>query len=382
VALKELISLNVDAVMETYARLQVEFVRGEGTRLWDDEGNEYLDFFCGAGVTQLGHCPPSVVEAIRDQAGRLLHVSNLFYTEPGIRLAKRLVDSSLDGRAFLCNSGAEAVECALKLARKRRRGGNFVVLGDGFHGRTYGALSATPQESKQAPFAPLVPGFEMVRRDDPDALVDAVDESTAAVLLEPVQGEGGVHPISDEVLHAARGACDRAGSLLIFDEVQCGMGRTGPLWAWQEAGVRPDVMTVAKGLAGGLPIGACVTNPEQAGVLQLGDHATTFGGGPVVSAAANAVLDVIDDEEFLSSVGGKGRRLAEGLQAMRLRVRGRGLMLAFEQLDAPSLVRRALTEQRLVLNATGPETVRLLPPLTVSEAEIDEALRRIGELVQ
>jgi acetylornithine/N-succinyldiaminopimelate aminotransferase len=375
-------SLSVDAVMETYARLPVEFVRGEGTRLWDDEGNEYLDFFCGAGVTQLGHCPPSVVEAISDQAGRLLHVSNLFYTEPGIRLAKRLVDSSVDGRAFLCNSGAEAVECALKLARKRRRGGSFVVLEGAFHGRTYGALSATPQESKQAPFAPLVPGFEMVRRDDPDALADAVDESTAAVLLEPVQGEGGVHPISDEVLHAARSACDRAGALLIFDEVQCGMGRTGPLWAWQEAGVQPDVMTVAKGLAGGLPIGACVTNREQAGVLQFGDHATTFGGGPVVSAAANAVLDVIDDEGFSNAVAGKGRRLAEGLQAMRLRVRGRGLMLAFEQPDAPSLVRRALREQRLVLNATGPETVRLLPPLTVSEAEIDEALRRIGELVQ
>ena len=380
--LKELMSLSVDAVMETYARLPVEFVRGEGTRLWDDEGNEYLDFFCGAGVTQLGHCPPSVVEAIGDQAGRLLHVSNLFYTEPGIRLAKRLVDSSLDGRAFLCNSGAEAVECALKLARKRRRGGNFVVLEGAFHGRTYGALSATPQESKQAPFAPLVPGFEMVRRDDPDALADAVGESTAAVLLEPVQGEGGVHPISDEVLHAARSACDRAGALLIFDEVQCGMGRTGPLWAWQEAGVQPDVMTVAKGLAGGLPIGACVTNREQAGVLQLGDHATTFGGGPVVSAAANAVMDVIDDEGFSNAVAGKGRRLAEGLQAMQLRVRGRGLMLAFEQPDAPSLVRRALGEQRLVLNATGPETVRLLPPLTVSEAEIDEALRRIGELVQ
>jgi acetylornithine/N-succinyldiaminopimelate aminotransferase len=381
VALSELQSLERDAVMETYARLPVEFVRGEGTLLWNDEGEEYLDFFCGAGVTQLGHCPSAVVEAVREQAGRLLHVSNLFYTEPGIRLAKRLVDSSLGGRAFLCNSGAEAVECALKLARKRRRGGKIVVLEDAFHGRTYGALSATPQESKQAPFAPLVPGFQMVRRDDPHAFAGVVDESTAAVLLEPVQGEGGVNPISDEVLQAARAACDRVEALLIFDEVQCGMGRTGPLWAWQEPGVRPDVMTVAKGLAGGLPIGACVTDSEQAGVLQFGDHATTFGGGPLVSAAANAVLEVVDDEAFLGAVAAKGRRLAEGLQAMGLRVRGRGLMLAFEQADAPGLVRRALAEQHLVLNATGPETVRLLPPLTVSEAEIDEALRRIGELV-
>jgi acetylornithine/N-succinyldiaminopimelate aminotransferase len=367
--------------METYARLPVEFVRGEGTRLWDDEGNAYLDFFCGAGVTQLGHCPPAVVEAVRDQAGRLLHVSNLFYTEPGIKLAKRLVDSSIDGRAFLCNSGAEAVECALKLARKRRRGGKIVVLEGAFHGRTYGALSATPQESKQAPFAPLVPGFSMVLRDDPKAFIDVVDESTAAVLIEPVQGEGGVHVISDEVLLAARLACDRAEALLIFDEVQCGMGRTGSLWAWQQTPVRPDVMTVAKGLAGGLPVGACIASPEQAGVLQFGDHATTFGGGPLVSQAALAALEQVDHDELLNGVAKKGERLAEGLRGLGLRVRGRGLMLAFEQLDAPGLVRRALGEQRLVLNATGPETVRLLPPLTVSDAEIDEALRRIAALI-
>jgi predicted acetylornithine/succinylornithine family transaminase len=381
VALTELQALERDAVMETYARLPVEFVRGEGTRLWDDEGNEYLDLFCGAGVTQLGHCPPAVVEAVRDQAGRLLHTSNLFYTEPGIRLAKRLVDSSIEGRAFLCNSGAEAVECALKLARKRRRGGKIVVLEGAFHGRTYGALSATPQESKQAPFAPLVPGFSMVLRDDPEALIDAVDESTAAVLIEPVQGEGGVHVIADEVLSAARLACDRAEALLIFDEVQCGMGRTGSLWAWEQTPVRPDVMTVAKGLAGGLPMGACVTSPEQAGVLQFGDHATTFGGGPLVSQAALAALDQVDDPELLTGVAERGERLAEGLRGLGLRVRGRGLMLAFEQMDAPGMVRRGLAEQRLVLNATGPETLRLLPPLTVSDEEIDEALRRIAALI-
>src|SRR3954465_1387789 len=236
--------------METYARLPVEFVRGEGTVLWDDEGEEYLDFFCGAGVTQLGHCPPAVVEAIRDQAGRLLHVSNLFYTEPGIRLAKRLVDSSLDGRAFLCNSGAEAIECALKLARKRRRGGDFVVLERGFHGRTYGALSATPQEAKQAPFAPLVQGFRAVAPDDPDALVAAVSDRTAAVIVEAVQGEGGIHPLESGLLEAARAACDEHGALLICDEIQCGLGRTGSLWGFDHAGIEPDVMTLAKGLGG------------------------------------------------------------------------------------------------------------------------------------
>ena len=207
VALAELQTLERDALMHTYARNPVEFVRGEGTRLWDDEGNEYLDFLTGISVAQLGHCHPRVVEAVREQAGRLMHVGNLFYTEPGIRLAKRLADLSLGGRVFLCNSGAEAIECALKLARKRRRGGEFVVMEGGFHGRTMGALSATPQESKQAPFAPLVPGFRVVPRNDADALRAAVGESTAAVLLEPIQGESGIHPLD------ARGAACRARGL-------------------------------------------------------------------------------------------------------------------------------------------------------------------------
>jgi acetylornithine/N-succinyldiaminopimelate aminotransferase len=381
VALAELQSLERDAVMATYLRMPVEFVRGEGTRLWDDEGNEYLDFLTGISVAQLGHCHPAVVEAVREQAGRLMHVGNLFYTEPGIRLAKRLVDSSLGGRAFLCNSGAEAIECAIKLARRRRPGGDFVVLEGGFHGRTMGALSATPQEAKQAPFAPLVPGFRVARRDDPAALAEAVNDGTAAVIAEVVQGESGIHPLSAAVLEAARAACDRHGALLILDEVQCGMGRTGALWAWQRTSVRPDVMTVAKGLGGGLPIGACVANREYATVLQTGDHGSTFAGGPVIASAANAVFDTIDDERFLSTVTERGDRLAAGLGGLGLDVRGAGLMLAFHIDDAPELVQAALTEQRLVLNATGPDTVRLLPPLTVSEAEIDEAVRRIGELV-
>ena len=208
VALAELQQLERDALMPTYARNPVEFVRGEGTRLWDDEGNEYLDFLTGISVAQLGHCHPAVVEAVREQAGRLMHVGNLFYTEPGMRLAKRLADLSLGGRVFLCNSGAEAIECALKLARKRRTGGEFVVMEGGFHGRTMGALSATPQESKQAPFAPLVPGFRVVPRNDADALAAAVTDDTAAVLLEPIQGESGIHPLDPEVLRAAREACE------------------------------------------------------------------------------------------------------------------------------------------------------------------------------
>jgi acetylornithine/N-succinyldiaminopimelate aminotransferase len=381
-ALAELQALERDAVMATYVRYPVEFVRGEGTRLWDDEGNEYLDFLTGISVTSLGHCHPRVVEAVREQVGRLMLVSNFFYTEPGMRLCKRLSDSSLGGRVFLSNSGAEAVECAIKLARRRRPGGDFVVLEGAFHGRTMGALSATMQEEKQAPFAPLVPGFEAVPRDGPPLpLVEAVTDRTAAVIIEPVQGEAGIHPIHPQLLAAARDACDEHGALLIFDEIQCGMGRTGSLWAWQNYDTAPDVMTVAKGLGGGVPIGACVTTPEHADVLRPGDHGTTFGGSPFVAAAANAVVDVVDDEAFLAGVADKGERLAAGLRDLGLDVRGLGLMLAFHAPDAPALVRRALLDQRLVLNATGPDTVRLLPPLTVSPDEIDEAVRRIGALV-
>jgi acetylornithine/N-succinyldiaminopimelate aminotransferase len=377
-ALRDLQALERDAVMTTYARNPVEFVRGEGTRLWDDEGNEYLDFLTGISVVQLGHCYPAVVEAVREQAGRLMHVGNLFYTEPGMRLAKHIADSSLGGRVFLCNSGAEAIECALKLARRCRPGGGFVVVSGAFHGRTMGALSATPQEEKQAPFAPLVPGFKVVPRDDPDALAAAVDAGTAAVLLEPVQGESGVHPLDPAMLTAARETCDAHDALLIFDEIQCGMGRTGTLWAHQQLGVVPDVMTVAKGLGGGLPIGACVTNAEHAGVLEPGDHGSTFAGGPVIAAAANVVLDTIDDEAFLAGVRERGAQLAAGLRDAALKPRGLGLMVAFHATHAPEVARRLLLEQRLVANATGPDTIRLLPPLTVSAEEIDEAVRRIA----
>jgi predicted acetylornithine/succinylornithine family transaminase len=370
-------------VIPTYARQPVEFVRGEGCRLWDAEGNEYLDFLAGISVVQIGHCHPALVEAIREQAGRLMHVSNLFYTEPAMRLAQRLAERSLGGKVFFANSGAEANECAIKLARRHRRGGDIVVLSDGFHGRTYGSLSATPQETKQEPFAPLVPGFKVVHRDDAAGLAAAVDDHTAAVMIEPVQGESGIHPIADELLVAARDACDQHGALLIFDEIQCGMGRTGTLWAHEQTDVKPDVMTVAKGLGGGLPIGACVTSPDYADVLRPGDHGSTFAGGPVPCAAAHAVLDVVDDEEFLAEVRAKGETLRAGLDQLPVtRVRSRGLMAAFDTDGAPELVRRLLTEQRLVLNATGPVTVRLLPPLTVTREEIDEALKRIGRALE
>jgi acetylornithine/N-succinyldiaminopimelate aminotransferase len=377
--LADLRTLEADYVVGTYARNPVEFVRGSGTSLWDSDGNEYLDFLAGISVVQIGHAHPRWVEAVSEQAGRLAHVGNLFYTEPGMRLAKRLSESSLGGKVFLCNSGAEAVECAIKLARRARAGGDILVLRDGFHGRTYGALSATPQEAKQAPFAPLVPGFKVGTHE---TLASLVDGNTAAVLVEPIQGESGILPVPDSVLAAARAACDAHGAMLIFDEIQCGMGRTGTMWAYEEVGVRPDAITVAKGLGGGLPIGACVTSPTYADVLRPGDHGSTFAGGPVVCAGAHAVLDVVQEPGFLDEVRAKGDRLLRGLDRISDgRARGRGLMAAFATDDAPALVRRALLEERLVLNATGPDTVRLLPPLTVSEDEIDDALARLARLV-
>jgi acetylornithine/N-succinyldiaminopimelate aminotransferase len=386
--LAELQSLEREYAVPTYVRNPVQFVRGSGTRLWDADGNEYLDFLAGISVLNVGHCHPRVVQAVCDQAGRLSHVSNLYYTEPAMRLSAALAQGSLGGKVFLCNSGAEANEAAIKLARRARPGGNVVVLEGGFHGRTYGALSATPQETKQAPFAPLVPGF-VVAAKDPAALSAAVDDGTAAVLLEPIQGETGIHVLSDDLLLAAREACDRTGAALVFDEIQTGMGRTGTLWAYEQTEVVPDAITSAKALGGGLPIGALITGPRLGDTLRPGDHGSTFAGGPVVASAALVALEICSDPELLARVRGAGQRLAAGLATLPYvtAVRGRGLMLAIDidqdpghPVDAPSLAGRALLEQRLVVNATGPATIRLEPPLIVSDDELDEAVTRLGAL--
>jgi acetylornithine/N-succinyldiaminopimelate aminotransferase len=258
-----------------------------------------------------------------------------------------------------------------------------VVFHNAFHGRTYGALSATPQESKQAPFAPLVPGFKPIARD-PDAVRAAVDDGTAAVLMEPVLGESGVHPMGEELLRAAREACDAVGAALVFDEIQTGMGRTGTLWAYEQTDVVPDAMTVAKSLGGGVPIGALVIGPRLADVFAPGDHGSTFAGGPLACAAANAAFDVLDDEALLARVRELGERLVEGLRELPrvVTVRGVGLMVAADiDGDAPDVARRALLEERLVINATGPRTLRFLPPLVVEAAQIDDALSRLGRLL-
>jgi acetylornithine/N-succinyldiaminopimelate aminotransferase len=383
-SLKELQELERSYAISTYVRNPVEFVRGAGVTLWDADGNEYLDFLAGIGVLNVGHCNPRVIKAVTEQAARLTHVTNLYYTEPAMRLSKALSDSSLGGKVFLCNSGAEANEAAIKLARRAKPRGEIVVLRDGFHGRTYGALSATPQEAKQAPFAPLVPGFVTVAKE-PSELIAAVNPETAAVLLEPIQGESGVQMISDDLLLAAREACDSTGAALIFDEVQTGMGRTGSLWAYQQTPVVPDALTSAKALGGGLPIGALVTGERLADVFQPGDHGSTFAGGPVACAAALEALAICSDAGLLRSVVELGERLAGSLAEVPFiqRVRGRGLLIGVDLIDglsAPALASRALTEQRLVINATGPSTIRFEPPLTVSAEEIDEAVGRLVRL--
>ncbi|MGB3100237.1 MAG: acetylglutamate kinase, partial [Solirubrobacterales bacterium] len=280
--IEELQALEARYAMPTYARAPVEFVRGRGCLLWDSEGREYIDFFSGLSVHNAGHCHPAIVAAVRDQVGELAGSSNLYYSSPAIQLHAKLSEASLGGRVFLCNSGTEANECAIKLARRHahRRGVDrpeIVVLDGGFHGRTLGALSATVRLADEELFGPLLEGFVLVPRDDPTALGVAVGERTAAVLLEPVQGEAGVHPIGDDVLGAAREACDRSGALLVFDEIQTGMGRTGELWAYELGPAMPDVLTAAKALGGGLPVGACVTAPAVGEGLGLGEHGSTFG---------------------------------------------------------------------------------------------------------
>ncbi|HEX3040925.1 MAG TPA: aspartate aminotransferase family protein [Solirubrobacterales bacterium] len=388
IGLEQARSLEERYLMRTYKRAPVDFVRGEGALLWDAEGKKYLDFLAGISVCSVGHCHPEVVKAVSEQSHRLIHVSNLFYTEPMARLAERLAESSLGGRVFFSNSGTEANECAIKIARKHahRRGvaaPEIVSFEHDFHGRTYGALSATPGLATNEALGPMLPGFRSVPRNDAAALREAVGDNTAAVLIEPIQGESGVFPISDEALLAAREACDEAGALLIFDEIQTGIGRTGSLWAYEQTPVRPDVITSAKALGGGFPIGACITGPEAADVLEPGDHGSTFAGGPVATAAALAVLEIVDDPVLLRRVRELGAYLREQLQALDgvAATRGRGLMVGVgleEGIDAAA-VGADLLDRGLVVNVPRPDTLRLLPPLVIDSDHVEEAVRAIGE---
>ena len=375
--------LDTRYTMPTYLRADVEFVRGEGARLWDADGKEYLDFFAGLSVHNAGHCHPRIVAAISEQAATFAGSSNLYLSEPALRLAERLSESSLGGKVFLCNSGTEAAECAIKLVRKHARGRGvvypeIVTLDGGFHGRTLGALAATPKLADDDRFGPLPRGFVAAAREDADALRAAVRPTTAAVIIEPIQGEAGVFPVADDVLVAAREACDEVGALLVFDEVQTGMGRTGTLWAHERLPVRPDVMTAAKALGGGLPVGAVVTTPPLGDVFEPGDHGSTFAGGPIGARAALAALEILGDDQLLAAVGATGERLATGLEGLSGvgEVRGRGLMLGATLAEGTHAeeVRDACLAAGLVINSPGPGMLRFLPPLIVNDGEVDEAL--------
>jgi predicted acetylornithine/succinylornithine family transaminase len=372
--------------MPTYRRAPVEFVRGEAATLWDAGGRCYVDLFSGLSVHNAGNCHPRIVAAIRAQAACFGGASNLFYSEPALRLSERLVESSLGGRAFLCNSGAEANECAIKLARRHAHGRGIerpeiVVLDHAFHGRTLAALAATPGLAREDLFGPLPPGFVAVPRDDPAALTEAVGDATAAVMLEPIQGESGVHPIADEVLAAARDACDRTGALLICDEIQTGMGRTGILWAHEAGPARPDVMTSAKALGGGLPVGACVIAPTVGEGLTLGEHGSTFAGGPICARAALAAFDVLADPALLANVRERAAQLESELAGHPavVEIRGRGLMVGLglaAGVDAPAIAAEALAHG-VVVNAPNESTIRLLPPLVIDRSDLGEGLARL-----
>jgi acetylornithine/N-succinyldiaminopimelate aminotransferase len=377
-------------LMSTYARQPVVLVRGEGVRVWDAEGNELLDMVAGIAVNVLGHAPAAVRAALERQASMLIHVSNLYHTEPQLEAARRLVETAFPARVFFCNSGAEANEGAIKIARKwgrRHRGGahRIVCVRNAFHGRTLATLAATGNPRYMTPFEPMPEGFVHVDFDDADAVADAVDERTVAVMVEPVQGETGINLMRDETLRALRALCDDRGLLLVLDEVQSGMGRTGRWWAHQHAGVSPDVMTVAKGLGGGVPIGAVLAAPR-ADVLEPGDHGCTFGGNPLATAVAAEVLRAIDERGLVARAAEVGAHLAAGLRGLGApvtAVRGRGLMVAAE-LDAdlaPQVVRAGL-RTGVIVNATGPRTLRLVPPLVLTEAEVDEAMERLGEALR
>jgi acetylornithine/N-succinyldiaminopimelate aminotransferase len=366
--------LTGSALLPAYARFPVTFVDGDGTWLIADDGRRYLDLVAGIAVVSLGHCHPAPLEAAKEQLERLWHVSNLYSTGPMERLAEKLSDRYGGAQAFYCNSGTEAVEAAIKWARKATGRTELVALDGSFHGRTMGALSITGQPAKRAPFEPLVAG---VRFATPDTLAEAVGADTAAIFLEPVQGEGGVRPLSQATLERARALADEFEAMLVFDEVQTGVGRTGSFYAWQSAGVRPDAVTLAKGLANGLPIGALLVADDKPSGFVPGDHASTFGGNPVACAAANAVVDAID-EALLEHVRDVGALFEEAFDD----VRGRGLLLAIE-LGRPALpVAQEALEHGLLVGTAGETALRITPPLTISKDEAElgiELLRTVLE---
>ena len=379
------------SLMANYGRFDLTFERGEGSYLYTADGERYLDFGCGIGVTSLGHAHPHVVAALEGQAKQLWHVSNLYQIPPQARLAEQLTGASFAERVLFCNSGAEAMEASLKLARiyqtSRGAPGRYrtITFRNAFHGRTLATIAAGGQAKHLKGFGPAVDAFDQVDLNDLAAARAAVGDETAAILVEPVQGEGGVYPASDEFLRGLRALCDEAGLVLIFDEVQCGVGRTGRLFAHEWAGVTPDIMAVAKALGNGFPIGACLAREEVAAAMVPGSHGTTFGGNPLACAVGNAVLDVVLGDGFLDMVQESGALLTERLTALAgnksvyTGVRGRGLMLGLECVVPNMELLGALRENKLLALPADGNVLRMLPPLTIGEAEIDEACEALEQ---
>lgn len=391
-------------ILQTYGRPDVVFTRGEGTKLFDTQGKEYLDFAAGIAVNALGHGDPRWLQAVTEQAARLTHTSNLYHTEPQAQLAKRLVEHSFGDKVFYANTGTEANEAAIKFARKFAKvhmgidpydasqdGPHEIVsFTNSFHGRTMGALALTYKEQYKTPFQPVMPGAVMSPYRDLEAAAKVIQKGkTAAVFVEPVQGEGGIHPAGKEFLSGLRKLCDEAGALLVFDEVQVGLGRTGLLWGHEHYGVEPDMMTLAKPLAGGLPIGAVVMKERVAEVMSPGDHGSTFAGNPLVCHAACTVFDIINDASFLEAVAAKGEALRDGLRTVTSGnphvqdVRGVGLITGV-QLDAPAgpLVNAARDQGLLIITAGAGDIVRMVPPLTVTMEEIDSCVSIFDSVLQ
>jgi len=391
----EVVELSEKVLTPNYRRAPVAFREGRGMRLWDLDGKSYLDFLAGIAVDVLGHCHPAHVAAIQQQAGRLIHISNLFQIPEQAELARLLVEVTgiPDGRVFFGNSGAEACEAAIKLARKAARAlrgedrYEIIVASHSFHGRTMGALSATTNPRYQEGFEPLVPGFVEVPFNDLGAAERAVTPRTAAVMVETVQGEGGIHVGSDEYLRGLRRLCDDRALVLVLDEIQCGFGRTGTWFAYEHAGITPDVVTLAKGLGGGFPIGAIVARKAFADVFQPGTHGTTFGGNPLACAAATAVIETIKKERLAANAAATGAYLADRLRDLAktapviTEVRGRGLMLAIELTVPSDAVVAACLARGLLVNNVRPTAVRLVPPLIVSRADVDEAIGILGAVL-
>jgi len=383
---EELIALSKNYIMGTYRRFPIVLTKGKGVRVWDSNGKEYLDFVAGIAVCSLGHSHPVVVEAIKRQVETLMHVSNLYYIEPQINFARRLVENSFADKVFFCNSGAEANEGAIKLARKYAFENmapgccELITMNDSFHGRTLATITATGQKKFQVGFEPLPEGFKYVPYNDLEALAAAVTDRTCGVLLEPIQGEGGIRIPDDDYLRKVRALCDDKGILMILDEVQVGMGRTGRLFACEHDGVKPDIMTLAKALGNGFPMGAVLATDRVAAAFVPGSHASTFGGNPLAMAAGLAVLETMLKDGFLENCRRLGKYFLESLENLKIKypfveeVRGRGLILGMELTFEGADIVRSCMEKGLLINCTNGNVLRFVPPLIITESDVDKAV--------